>query len=118
MYILFKQYSVEKNIIIITLSLYKCLEAFSDTLYGYMQKNKKEKANTVNPRLNKLNTRDILIISLYIALFDTGRSKKIITNKFIITKLTQDKIKFLVNKSTLQSWLMFIIKKTILNLKA
>lgn len=38
MYILFKQYSVEKNIIIITLSLYKCLEAFSDTLYGYMQK--------------------------------------------------------------------------------
>ena len=41
MYILFKQYSVEKNIIIITLSLYKCLEAFSDTLYGYMQKKDK-----------------------------------------------------------------------------
>lgn len=37
-YILFQDYSFEKNLIIITLTLYKCLEAFSDTLYGYMQK--------------------------------------------------------------------------------
>ena len=38
-YIFIKNYSIEKNIVIITLTLYKCLEAFSDTLYGYMQKN-------------------------------------------------------------------------------
>ncbi|WP_455682829.1 lipopolysaccharide biosynthesis protein [Thomasclavelia sp.] len=37
-YMLIKGYSLEKNIIIITLTLYKGLEAFSDTLYGYMQK--------------------------------------------------------------------------------
>lgn len=37
-YVLFQQYSFEKNSIIIGLTIYKCLEAFSDTLYGYMQK--------------------------------------------------------------------------------
>lgn len=34
-----KNYSIEKNIIILLLCFYKCLEAFSDTLYGYLQKN-------------------------------------------------------------------------------
>ena len=38
-FIFIKDYSMEKNIIIILLCLYKCFEAFSDTLYGYLQKN-------------------------------------------------------------------------------
>lgn len=38
-FIFFKDYSLDKNLTIIILSLYKCLEAFSDTLYGYLQKN-------------------------------------------------------------------------------
>lgn len=37
-YILFQDYSFDKSIIVLTLVVYKCLEAFSDTLYGYMQK--------------------------------------------------------------------------------
>lgn len=38
-FVLTKDYSMNKNLTIIILSLYKCLEAFSDTLYGYLQKN-------------------------------------------------------------------------------
>ena len=40
-FVLIRNYSLEKNIVIIFLCLYKCLEAFSDTLYGYLQKNLK-----------------------------------------------------------------------------
>lgn len=40
-FIVIRDYNFEKNIIIILLCLYKCLEAFSDTLYGYLQKNDK-----------------------------------------------------------------------------
>ena len=40
-FISIKNYTVEKNIIIIILCLYKCLEAFSETFYGYLQKNGK-----------------------------------------------------------------------------
>ena len=32
-------YNVEKSVIIILLCIYKALEAFSDTFYGYLQKN-------------------------------------------------------------------------------
>lgn len=38
-FIFIKNYTFEKNMIIVFLTLYKCLEAFSDTLYGYLQKN-------------------------------------------------------------------------------
>ena len=38
-FIIIRNYSIEKNIVIIILTLYKCLEAFDDTLYGYLQKN-------------------------------------------------------------------------------
>lgn len=38
-FIIIRNYSIEKNIVIIILTLYKCLEAFDDTLYGYFQKN-------------------------------------------------------------------------------
>ncbi len=39
LFIIIKDYSLEKNIIILFLCFYKCLDAFSDTLYGYLQKN-------------------------------------------------------------------------------
>ena len=38
-FIFARNYTLEKNLVIIFLCLYKCLEAFSDTLYGYLQKN-------------------------------------------------------------------------------
>ena len=40
-FVFIRNYSLEKNLVIIFLCLYKCLEAFSDTLYGYLQKNSK-----------------------------------------------------------------------------
>lgn len=37
-FLLISNYSIDKNIIIILLCVYKALEAFSDTFYGYLQK--------------------------------------------------------------------------------
>lgn len=38
-FIAVRNYTSEKSIIIVIMCLYKCLEAFDDTLYGYLQKN-------------------------------------------------------------------------------
>lgn len=38
-FIAFKNYDLEKNIMILAITFYKALEAFSDTSYGYLQKN-------------------------------------------------------------------------------
>ncbi len=40
-FIIIKDYSVKKNIIIILLTIYKCFESFSDVFYGFLQKNEK-----------------------------------------------------------------------------
>ncbi|XCY70590.1 hypothetical protein ABG808_01150 [Streptococcus iniae] len=37
-YVYAKGYHLEKSIVILALTIYKALEAFSDTLYGYLQK--------------------------------------------------------------------------------
>lgn len=39
LFIIIKNYSFEKNIVIILLCLYKCIEAFDETLFAYLQKN-------------------------------------------------------------------------------
>ena len=38
LFVVIRGYSMEKNLIIIILCLYKCLEAFDETLYAYLQK--------------------------------------------------------------------------------
>lgn len=38
-FVILQKYSQQKNTVIILLCIYKCLEAFDDTLYGYLQKN-------------------------------------------------------------------------------
>lgn len=38
-YVGIRDYSLEKNVILILLCLYKCIEAFDETLYAYLQKN-------------------------------------------------------------------------------
>ena len=38
-YVGIRDYSFEKNVILILLCLYKCIEAFDETLYAYLQKN-------------------------------------------------------------------------------
>lgn len=40
-YILIRDYTFHKNLIILILCLYKCIEAFEETLYAYLQKNEK-----------------------------------------------------------------------------
>lgn len=38
-FILIKDYTLDKNLIIVIMTVYKLLEAFSETFYGYLQKN-------------------------------------------------------------------------------
>lgn len=103
-FISIKNYTVEKNIIIIILCLYKCLEAFSETFYGYLQKNGKLYVVgkslffksligiliffvvDVVTRNIILSSFSLVVINILFAIFyDVRKSKKYISNKNIDT---------------------------------
>ena len=103
-FISIKNYTVEKNIIIIILCLYKCLEAFSETFYGYLQKNGKLYVVgkslffksligiliffvvDVVTRNIILSSFSLVVINILFAIFyDVRKSKKYISNENIDT---------------------------------
>ncbi|MFQ6792512.1 MAG: lipopolysaccharide biosynthesis protein [Thomasclavelia sp.] len=104
-FVMLKNYSLEKNVIIIILCLYKCMEAFSETFYGYLQKN--DKLYLVGKSLFfksliailaflivDIITKNIILSSftlvvvniLFILLYDVRKSKKYISNERITIK--------------------------------
>lgn len=104
-FIAIRNYDFEKNIIIILLCFYKCLEAFSDTLYGYLQKNNKlyivgkslffkSLIGIIVFLLVDLITKNIIISCialllnslLFVAFYDAYKSKKYISQESINLK--------------------------------